>query len=124
MTESTPGRQRYAVQDRERTLTFTGVRIGHASSRLGQQSRWAEISIYRTDSGTYIVSGAGRTVVDGETSRCWAHVISEAPGVVAALYQYDDDDVRYLTKVAKHALEEAAQHDEAVQRAFLIEEVA
>ena len=116
--------QRFAVQDRERTFTFTGTLVAHASSRGNHQPRWAEISIYKTEAGQYVVAGVGRSVIEGETSRCWAHVIETAPGVVAALYQYDEDSVRYMTRVAKSVLKKASRVDEQIRQAFLIEEVA
>jgi len=100
------------------------------------------MAIYRTEAGTYIISGIGQTRVkkgdtfwdenqkfmvtadEDETPRAWAHVCESAEGAIQRLYLYDGDDVRYMTRVAHTALLEAIELDDILKSAFLIEEVA
>jgi len=130
------------VQDHERAFTFNGVLLGHASSENQSKNRWTEMSIYRTDKGTYIISGIGQTRVKkgdyvwddeksrdvratkDETPRAWAHVCESAEGAIQRLYLFDTDNVRYMTRVARTALLAAIELDDALKNAFLIEEVA
>ena len=135
-------RQKFTVQDHERSFAFAGVLLGHASSETPSRKRWSEMSIYRTEAGTYIIAGVGQTRVKkgdvvwdddegrdviaevDETPRAWAHICESAEGAIQRLYLYDNDNVRYMTRVARYALEEAIKHDQALKDAFLIEEVA
>ncbi len=58
-----------------------------------------------------------------EMARYWA-TISESPtGVVDALYKYNESGARYLTNVAEQLLEEAAEVDEAMAKAYRVENV-
>ena len=134
--------QKFTVQDHERTFAFHGVLLGHASSESRTKKRWTEMSIYRTDKGTYIISGIGQTRVKkgdriwdddaktevvalaDETPRAWAHVCESAEGAIQRLYLYDNDNVRYMTRIARLALESAIKLDVALRDAFLVEEVA
>jgi hypothetical protein len=132
-------RQRYTVQDHDRKFVFNGVCLGSASSETSSKQRWTEMAIYRTDAGTYIISGIGQTRVkkgdliqdsDGEyaltdeTPRAWAHVCETAEGAIQRLYLYDESNVRYMTRIARAALEKAVKNDDALKDAFLLEEVA
>lgn len=50
----------------DRVLRFKGERIGHATSRRGQdrdQIRWTEVDIYRTEGGHYVVHKLGKSRV-------------------------------------------------------------
>lgn len=82
-----------------------------------------EVNIYRTDTGRYVVAGIGKSAVPGESDRPWAHVSDSADGAVESLYLVDDYEVRYLTRVAKNALTDAARVDEKIRNAFLRENV-
>jgi len=132
-------RQRFTVQDHERTFSFSGVLLGHATSENSSKMRWTEMSIYKTDAGTYIIAGIGQTrvkkgdivpdtdgeyAIEDETPRAWAHVCESAEGAIQRLYLYDDDNVRYMTHVNRQALSEAIKHDKLLHNAYLVEEVA
>jgi hypothetical protein len=135
-------RQKFTVKDHDRTFVFNGVCLGRATSQTETKKRWTEMAIYRTDAGTYIISGIGQTRVKAgdkvwdedekrevtapadETPRAWAHVCESAEGAIQRLYLYDGDDVRYMTRVARTALLEAIELDDMLKSAFLIEEVA
>lgn len=53
----------HAVRDGDRTLEFDGVLLGSSSSRRKDSIRWIEFKLYRTESGTYILSRIGASVV-------------------------------------------------------------
>lgn len=105
-------------RDGQRNLVLDGVLLGEASSRRGDQERWFEVRIFRTEAGRFVVAGAGRSIVDGETDRCWAEICDDGADVIAALIRVDDDDVEYLTRTARDALNDAAERDETIRDAF------
>lgn len=115
---------RFEVRDAERTLRFEGSLIGDSSSFSEGKRRWVEIFIYRTISGQYVTSIVGRTDVNGEQTRHNSSVSETAAGVVESLYLYDSDGVRYLTRVARNALELASTNDPKIKQAFMVEDVA
>lgn len=51
------------VHDNERTLSFNGKRLAFSSSETPDSVRWIEFEIYRADSGAYIVSRVGVSLV-------------------------------------------------------------
>lgn len=105
-------------RDGERSLVLTGVLLGAASSRRPGQDRWFEVEIYRTTGGQFVVGGRGRSEVEGETDRCWAAVCADGAGVIASLMRVDSDDVEYLTRTARDALNDAAENDDDIRDAF------
>jgi|ERR1035438_6032278 hypothetical protein len=135
-------RQQYTVVDRSRSIIFTGTLLGHASSAGENKNRWTEITIYLTDGGQYIVAGIGQSTVkkgdlawdkhlghevlakEDETPHCWVHVCDSAEGAVSMLHQKGNDGVRYITDVARAALEAAILQNAALADAFLVEEIA
>lgn len=60
-------------------------------------------------------------VVFPERDRPWAMVTEDAEAILEALYKYDDNNSRYLTKVAERLLEQAAQSDSDIDQAYRIE---
>lgn len=61
MTE--PEINTYSVRDGTRLLTFDGVLVAHISSRRPTSPRWTEMSLYRTQGGTYVYEKIGRSRV-------------------------------------------------------------
>lgn len=124
MTED--GGAAWQVQDGERTITFDGILIGSATSDDGHRDHWADIAIYRTQAGSYVVHIIGRTRLAhiGQVDRHKAQVSTAPEGAVESLYLIDDDGVRYMTNVAKRAAEEAAENDPDFATAYLVEHVA
>lgn len=55
-----------------------------------------------------------------ERDRPWAQVSQTARGVVESLMKYDDNDVAYLTDVARSLLEEASKTDANIRDAFML----
>jgi hypothetical protein len=53
----------YEVKDGSRTLQFDGVLLGKSSSYRRGSSRWIEFELYRTESGSYILSRVGVSLV-------------------------------------------------------------
>jgi hypothetical protein len=134
--------ERHTVHDHGRELVFSGVLLGYATSESVNKRRWTEMSIFRTDAGQYIVSGVGTSLVkkgewivdrftnekvqspEDEIPRAWTHLCENAEGVIVALHLRDHDGIRYMTNVARAALESAILHDDALRKASLVEEIA
>lgn len=51
------------VKDGARTLQFNGKLLGKSSSKRNDSTRWIEFELYRTDSGSYILSRIGVSLV-------------------------------------------------------------
>lgn len=58
-----------------------------------------------------------------ERPRFFAQVSDSPHAVVEALMKYDGNGTRYLTRVAERLLEQAAQVDDEVRDAFLVEKI-
>ncbi len=56
-----------------------------------------------------------------EKYRYWAQVSDDPEAVLEALYKYDDNNARYLTKVAERLLEEAAKVDAEIDQIYRVE---
>lgn len=56
------------VQDGSRVLKFNGKLLGKSSSRRGDSLRWIEFELYRTESGSYVLSRAGVSILYHTTS--------------------------------------------------------
>jgi hypothetical protein len=76
-TNDTKQMRQYTVRDNEQTLDFTGVLLAEKDSRVQTKNRWIELRLYRTQAGSYVLEGIGRTTVPGEIDRCWAQVSDE-----------------------------------------------
>ena len=113
----------YTVQDRKRLIEFSGTLVGFASSSDGNKRRWIDIGIYITEGGKYIVSGVGRTDVDNESDRPWAHVCATARGVIDVLTMTDDSGTEYLTNTARQAIDQCSQGDLDMRDAYYTETV-
>lgn len=53
----------FEVKDGNRTLQFKGILLGRSSSRRKESTRWIEFELYRTESGSYILSRVGVSVL-------------------------------------------------------------
>jgi hypothetical protein len=53
----------YEVKDGSRTLQFNGSLLGKSTSWRKGSTRWIEFELYRTDSGSYILSRVGVSLV-------------------------------------------------------------
>jgi hypothetical protein len=53
----------FKVYDGSRTLKFEGVHLSHSSSRNRGSGRWIEFDLYRTESGQYVLSRNGVSVI-------------------------------------------------------------
>jgi hypothetical protein len=56
-----------------------------------------------------------------EKHRYWAQVSDDPDAVLEALYKHDQGGARYLTKVAKRLLENAAEIDSGVESVYRVE---
>ena len=157
------------VQDGTRFLEFDGSLIGSATSDDGRAQRWTEVNIYVTDTGKFVASKIGRSVVyhtdnkrcgrHGERSaagkldiinemipckhcnppsdillepdtiirlektRYSAHVAESAQGLVEALHRRDGNDLVYLPRVCRRALEEAARRNDDIRSAWSVQRI-
>lgn len=62
-------------------------------------------------------------VVFPEKYRHWAAITEDAEAVMDALYKYDDNGSRYLTKVAERLLDQASEVDAQVDLAYRFETI-
>jgi hypothetical protein len=53
----------YEVKDGSRTLQFNGLQLGKSSSHRRGSTRWIEFELYRTESGQYVLSRVGVSLV-------------------------------------------------------------
>lgn len=53
----------HEVKDGARTLQFNGVLLGKSSSKRRDSVRWIEFELYRTESGSYILSRVGVSLI-------------------------------------------------------------
>lgn len=53
----------FEVKDGSRTLQFNGVLLAESSSWRRDSSRWIEFKLYRTESGSYILSRVGVSII-------------------------------------------------------------
>lgn len=113
----------YSVHNGDRELQFRGRLLGESTSQNGRKERWAEIQIYLTDGGNYIVAGIGRSTVPGEIDKKWAQVCEEPEAVIERLHLYDDNGGRYIPWVSQQALRLACDEDQRLTEAYLIEHV-
>jgi len=152
----------YEVRDGARTLRFEGQLLANSTSRRNDSTRWIEFALYKTDSGTYILSRIGASVVFHnsvctlvskyglheieseklnrsavpceicrptrrepliypEQYRFWTMTTRDPTAVLDALYKYDDNGSKYLTKVAERLLDNASDEDAAIDSAYRIE---
>lgn len=59
-----------------------------------------------------------------EKDRHWAQVSEDPEAVLGALYKYDDNGAKYLTKVAARLLDSASRHDAPLASIYLTERIA
>lgn len=53
----------FEVKDGARTLQFAGILLGKSSSRRKDSTRWIEFELYKTESGSYVLSRIGVSLV-------------------------------------------------------------
>lgn len=53
----------FEVRDGNRTLQFNGVLLAKSSSRRSDSTRWIEFELYITESGSYILSRIGVSIL-------------------------------------------------------------
>lgn len=116
--------QTYELErDGDVPVRFTGELVSWASSRSGQtQKRWQELELYKTSGGAYVFNRVGYSDHPGEVD--YHFVVSDhAPReIVKAMYHVDDDGIRFLTRLARDFLDDAAAKLPEF-RAFVSEEI-
>lgn len=103
----------------DEAIVFTATKLAEATSFEEGKPRWTELALYLTDDGTYLISGAGRTQVEGETDRRWLNVQTRPRDVIRSLQRVDrETGRRFLTIVAEELLDQASDFDPDLAREF------
>lgn len=115
----------YVKRDGKKDLRFFGEQLAEVSSQwVGkeQRDRWTEIEVYRTDKGPYVVSIVRRSRNELEQDSYSAFICPSAREVPEALEQ-DDPAVgdKFLSRLAKKALSDAAREDPEIEKAMFEE---
>lgn len=108
----------------DRTIRFRGRLLAEATSWTPGRRRWTDIRMYKTEAGQYVIEIVGCTEIRSEEWRYATQVSDTAEGAVECLHKYDEDGVRYLTKLADKVAHDAAEADPQFADAFLVERVA
>lgn len=100
-------------------VLFEGDQLAHGTSKPNTRAkvRWSEVTIYRADSGRYVVEIVGASDFPGETDRRAATVCNDPEAVREALYRPyggSQGDRRFLTNLARRVLTDAAAVDKAL----------
>jgi hypothetical protein len=118
-TDSSP----QVVLDEDRQLEFSGRLLSEVSTYERGKTRWAELRIFKTDEGRYVVAGVGKSEVPGEVDRPWATISDTPVGVIERLVLVDSDGLRYLPRSSRVLVLQAAQRDEGIKEAYAVEYV-
>ena len=80
----------FSVKDGDRTLQFNGVLLAKSTSERKDAHRWIEFELYRTESGSYILSRIGVSLMyhGAACSLVSKYHLSEAPA-----YELDNNAV-------------------------------
>lgn len=112
--------ERHQVRNGDRDIRFEGWQLGHSSSRRDGSERWAEIWLFKTDQGTYLVAGVGRSVRPGEVDRFWASSFTEPDEVIERLYVARGGGLRRLPATNRDALLQACLVDRDLAEAYSV----
>lgn len=94
--------------------------LSHASTKDSGRPRWFEISLFSRDQEgrtQYRVEMVGKTIIPGETDRPRTETTTSPHAVVDFLAMGEPHN-RYIPKVSRKALHEAADIDEALGEAL------
>lgn len=97
-------------------LVFRGVLLAEQSTYEDGLARWAELRIWRTDSGKYVMQRLGRTTVEGEVDKNTTRIVVD-PNRLAEALRSKQAGVEFMSNVALDALDEAAANDPLIDRA-------
>ena len=116
--------RRFKVQDGERVIEFEGHELASISSYEPGKSRWIELALYKTRAGTYVLTGCGRSIEDGEVDRHWVQLAADPDGIIDRLYLFNDLGAKYIPHTSRKLITMAGLHDDAIREAFATERVA
>jgi hypothetical protein len=96
-------------------------RTEHTCKKVGEKGcrgcRWFETRLYRDDEGDYKIEIIGKSIVPGEVDRIRVEHTSSAHAVVDFL-ALGEPGHRYIPKISRKVLHEAADEDEAIGEAI------
>lgn len=91
-------------------LVFQGVLLADETSREEGSQRWAEVRIWRTDSGKYVVQRIGRSTVAGEVDKITTRVVVD-PDRLSEVLRSRSAGQEFMSNIARAALAAAAATD-------------
>lgn len=101
-------------RDGAKTLVFEGKLIASVSSRTPSKSRWTEIDLWMTLSGTYVLHTRGCSSVRGERTFHRGTIHNDA----ATLFTQLEDRSRTISDLGYQLLEIAAERRPDIDTAF------
>lgn len=96
-------------------LVFEGELLAERSTHEEGAQRWAELRIWRTDSGKYVTQRLGKTTIPGEVDKIHVRILLD-PSKVAEALRSKQGGAEFMSHLARHALDEAAEKDPALAR--------
>lgn len=96
-------------------LVFDGELLAEQSTREDGAQRWAELRIWRTDTGKYVTQRLGRSIVPGEVDKIVTRIVNDPANIAEALMSRQGD-ATFLSNFALDALAEAARKDPALDQ--------
>jgi EXLDI family protein len=99
-------------------VNFVGVLIGESSDRNHDSSRWAEVRIYRTRLGRYVVEETHTSRWEGEPST--SNVQTVGPSATEDLIGWLESESGTLSPAAQEAVEQAGERDESLKSAWVL----
>lgn len=79
---------KYRIKDGARAVEFDGEKLAESTSDDGKAQRWTDLTLYRTNSGLFVIHRVGRSVVyHAQDSRC----TRQAQPTLASLLTADPD---------------------------------
>jgi hypothetical protein len=96
-------------------LVFVGTLLAEQDTRdTPDQARWAELRVWRTDSGKYVVQRLGRSTLPGEVDKITTRIVNTPAEVAPAMRSKQGGKV-FMSNLALDVLAEAAGNDSALR---------
>lgn len=91
-------------------LEFEGELLYKVSSRKDEfQTRWTELSLYKSATGKYIYTNSGMTIIPGEKNRGGCAIFNYPKDLLIETMQTADDGSFYVSNLAKSLLHGLAE---------------
>jgi hypothetical protein len=94
-------------------LRFLGRLITESTSRRNDSTRWTDVSVYRSQSGKWILQTIGRTIWEGEVDR---YSVIHGDSAADLIKKIETKDC--MTHTIQMCLESAAEVEEEMKKAY------